>query len=624
MLSSAVLNFQEGLLEQSMEKSEIIRNYATECDIRSELITQLGETIRELEKQLQSQALQSADEVCDLQKQLVNLNLTLLEAKRSCDSMSRRLSWRVTRPLREILDAGVRRLQKVKHHPKAPGIDPDAASSATDPQMTGLVDLIRASALFDAKTYDGAADALAQGLDPALHYILMGEKQGLKPSSAFDPIYYGERYPDVAAWGGNRLGHYLEAGQFEGRRALPVACSLTLSVAGIKPERPTILLLIHEASRTGAPIIGWNIVHRLRGRLNVVVILMREGSLEKAFGEVAQAVVGPVGNDIFEPVEASGLARRLIETYRPLYAIANSAETRSFVPGLIKQAIPVVALVHEFSSRLPPGSLQALYENATEIVFPADIVRSASEIDYPFLSRRQTHILPQGPSEVPRSHGVTDDLRRAEEDKVISSRLRPEGAEGDIVVIGIGYVEWRKGIDLFIAAATAVLACQTEPPVRFVWVGDGYQSPAAMEVSSYLSEQIARSGLGDRFNLVAGVDNVECIYKKADILFLSSRLDPLPNVSIDAALHGIPIVCFAGASGIAEILASSDVTRELVVPHLDVAAAVTLLCSLAADRNKIQRFGDAVRAMARTRFDMGAYVAKVDALGRRARQGIDQ
>jgi glycosyltransferase involved in cell wall biosynthesis len=618
-----------------MEKSEIIRNYATECDNRSELITQFGEMIRELQKQLQSQAVQSADEVCrlqeqlqsqavrsadevcNLQKQLANLNLTLLEVKRSCDSMSRSLSWRVTRPLRVILNAGMRSLQKIKHHHKAPGIDPDAAASATDPHMSDLADLIRGSALFDAKTYDGAADALAQGLDPALHYVLMGERQGLKPSSAFDPVYYGKRYPDVAAWGGNRLGHYLEAGRFEGRRALSVASTLTLSVAGIKPERPTILVLIHEASRTGAPITGWNIVHRLRGQLNVVVILMREGRLEKAFGEVAQAVVGPVGNHIADPVEASSLARRLMETYRPLYAIANSAETRFLVPGLIKEAVPVVALVHEFSSRLPAGSLQALYENATEIVFPANIVRSASEIDYPFLRLRQTHVLPQGHSEVPRSHGVTDDLRRAEEDRIIGSRLRPDGADGDIVVVGIGYVEWRKGIDLFIAAATAVLACQTNPPVRFVWVGDGYHSPAAMEVSSYLSEQIARSGLGGRFNLVGGVDNVECIYKNADILFLSSRLDPLPNVAIDAALHGIPVVCFAGASGIAEILASSDETRELVVPHLDVAAAATLLCSLAADRNKIRRFGDAVRAMARARFDMEAYVAKVDALGRR-------
>ena len=91
-----------------------------------------------------------------------------------------------------------------------------------------------------------------------------------------------------------------------------------------------------------------------------------------------------------------------------------------------------------------------------------------------------------------------------------------------------------------------------------------------MELSSFLSEQISRSGLGDRFNLMDAIDDVESIYQEADLLFLSSRLDPLPNVSIDAALRGIPVVCFAEASGMAEILASNGETRELVVPHLDV------------------------------------------------------
>jgi SAM-dependent methyltransferase/glycosyltransferase involved in cell wall biosynthesis len=666
-----------GLLEQSIEDSEIVKRHRTENVRRSEMISHSEEAIRRLEeqlqsqdsqsiaqirqleeqlqsqdsqsiaqirqleeqlqsqdsqstaqirrleKQLQSEASQFATQTLQLQKQIESLSLTLGKEKLMRHSMSRSLSWRLTTPLRAVRDAFAKSLNTVKRRAKALGIDPNAAAPKIDPQESDLVDRIRASALFDADAYDATANARVQGFDPALHYVRVGESRGLNPSPAFDPVYYGERYPDVAAWGGNRLGHYLEAGRIEGRRPLPIAADLTLSVARIKPERPTVLVLIHEASRTGAPIIGWNIVHRLRRQLNVVVILMREGRLEKAFAEAAHAMVGPVGNDIVDPVEASSLVRRLIETYRPLYAIANSAETRSLVPGLVKEGVPVVALVHEFSSRMPIGSLQALYENATEIVFPADIVRSASEIDYPFLRLRQTHVLPQGPSEIPRSYEAIDDPWRAEEDLKIGSQLRPEGADSDIVVIGIGYVEWRKGIDLFIAAATAVLACRTKPPVRFVWVGDGYGRPPAMEVSSYLSEQIARSGLGDRFNLVGGVDNVECIYKKADILFLSSRLDPMPNVSIDAALHAIPVVCFAGASGIAEILASSEETRELVVPHLDVTAAASLIGSLAADRNKIRRLGDAVRDMARARFDMGTYVAGLDALGKQARQSSD-
>jgi hypothetical protein len=60
--------------------------------------------------------------------------------------------------------------------------------------------------------------------------------RGLKPSPGFDPVYYAERYPDVAAWNGNRLGHYLEWGRAQGRRVLSVADTLAFPVDGIKSD----------------------------------------------------------------------------------------------------------------------------------------------------------------------------------------------------------------------------------------------------------------------------------------------------------------------------------------------------------------------------------------------------
>jgi hypothetical protein len=200
------------------------------------------------------------------------------------------------------------------------------------------------------------------------------------------------------------------------------------------------------------------------------------------------------------------------------------------------------------------------------------------------------------------------------------SRLRPEGAKEDIVVVGIGFVDWRKGVDLFIAAATAILAREARPPVRFIWVGEGYRVSDAVDVSCYLSEQVTRSRLGNRFEFMDAVEDVESIYKEADIFFLSSRLDPLPNVAIDAVLRGIPVVCFSEASGMAEILASNVETRELVVPYLDVGAAAALIGSLAADGDKRRRIGDATRELCRARFDVGGYAIALDKLGRRARQ----
>jgi hypothetical protein len=59
--------------------------------------------------------------------------------------------------------------------------------------------------------------------------------------------------------------------------------------------------------------------------------------------------------------------------------------------------VPPVFKLHE-----PEGSLQPLYERATEVVFSVTLCGRASEDDYPGLWLRRTRVLSQGLSEVPR------------------------------------------------------------------------------------------------------------------------------------------------------------------------------------------------------------------------------
>ena len=122
-----------GLLEQTIEESEIVKRYATEEEKRSEVLTQLNHTVHELEEQLQSQASQSADQVRHLEEQLHSqaaqfadkahqvreqikqLNVALRKARSLSHSMIRSLSWRLTWPLRVIRDAGARLLKETRH-----------------------------------------------------------------------------------------------------------------------------------------------------------------------------------------------------------------------------------------------------------------------------------------------------------------------------------------------------------------------------------------------------------------------------------------------------------------------------------------------------------------------------
>ena len=77
-----------------------------------------------------------------------------------------------------------------------------------------VAQLVRATGLFDAGWYlDSNADVLADGVDPLLHYVLHGDREGRQPMPLFDPMFYRAHAGGVAA-ATNTLLHYCNVGRF--------------------------------------------------------------------------------------------------------------------------------------------------------------------------------------------------------------------------------------------------------------------------------------------------------------------------------------------------------------------------------------------------------------------------
>jgi Glycosyl transferases group 1/Rhamnan synthesis protein F len=170
-------------------------------------------------------------------------------------------------------------------------------------------------------------------------------------------------------------------------------------------------------------------------------------------------------------------------------------------------------------------------------------------------------------------------------------------------------------LDLFISAASIAKRLRPEADVHFLWIGDGYDPVNDTAYSCYLAEQIIVSGLEGSLTILPSVEDLNPFYDRADVFFMCSRLDPQPNVGIDAVTRGIPTVCFAGACGTAEVLAADPVTRRLVVPHLDAHLAATEICRLWEEQDSLTELRAAVAAVGRSAFDMNAYVDRIDQLG---------
>ena len=200
----------------------------------------------------------------------------------------------------------------------------------------------------------------------------------------------------------------------------------------------------------------------------------------------------------------------------------------------------------------------------------------------------------------------------------VGSLVRPDDATDAFVVLGLGAVQIRKGVDLFLSTAARARRIAPHVRFRFVWIGDGYDPVRDSAYSAYLASQIVRSDLTETVAILDAVDDLDPAYDAADVLFMSSRLDPQPNVGVIAMTRGMPTVCFDRATGTAEILSADPETRALVVPHMDAHAAAELICRLASDPAAFAAMKRATARVGNAAYDMGAYISQVDDWGRAA------
>ncbi|QTL03038.1 glycosyltransferase [Aquabacter sp. L1I39] len=483
---------------------------------------------------------------------------------------------------------------------------------ANEVEAEARAELVRRSQIFDATLY---ARRLPEGIDPFLHYVVVGEALGWACSEFFDPQYYCERYPDIVKANVAPLYHYEYHGRAEGRRPSSVVNRLTFPPMPVdQAGKDAILVISHEASRTGAPVLGWNLVKGLSQHAPVISLLLRGGELEESYREVSAACIGPLTWEDWDPSDARRLVERLIKDYRISYAVANSIETQIVVPELARRGVPVISLVHEFAAYTRPLSkMRNVYDWASHIVFPARISAKSSFDAFPGLDqRRGIHVLAQGRNDPPAGAGSLDEASE------LPSCLDRRKLKDAFIVIGLGHVQLRKGVDLFVTAAAAAMRLRPDIPFQFVWVGDGYDPEKDSAYSAYLAYQIEKADLGDRFKMVKAVSDLDPIYDAADAFFLSSRLDPQPNVAIDAMSRGIPTICFRDACGTAEILDADPATRALIAPHLDAHAAAQILCGIAENTAGRSKLRAEVARVGRTAFDFPSYVAKINEWGLQA------
>ena len=352
-----------------------------------------------------------------------------------------------------------------------------------------------------------------------------------------------------------------------------------------------VLLISHEASRTGAPRVAILVARSLVADGHTVHVVSRaRGPLLAEFEAVAPTTLEPLNR-----------VRRRLWSWRVTRTLAFLVDTALAAMTLLRRRADVVYVnstsaaiylrparwlrrrvvlhVHEsqeiasrfFESSRPPGNLEGI-----------DIIACS-----PSVQDGMCALTGRSAKEVPLLPSVPDD---AEVETRAREKPDRDYPSGELVVGCCGTVERRKGADLWVAAAREVRKALPEASIRFVWIGE-------------IAQPVDLAGADD-VEFIGPSSNPYAHMRHFDVATLPSRDDPFPLVVLEAMLLGRPVVAFS-VGGVSRQIGDAGI----LVPPGDVSAFAQAIINLLGDDASRAELGAAARARVIDQFSSHAFAA---------------
>jgi glycosyltransferase involved in cell wall biosynthesis/GT2 family glycosyltransferase len=386
--------------------------------------------------------------------------------------------------------------------------------------------------------------------------------------------------------------------------------------AAVTPERPSnkgfappdVLLVGHELSRTGAPMVLLDIARALQERAVVPEIVSpRDGPLRREIESEGVAVrieISPLQTwsdrlarlarpDLIGSLAAAALGRssRLLAAASRRMGGRRRRTSRALVNS--SSAFPL-------ASRLLDRTGCRVVWYIHETLDPALILRTGADLErFRDLTGRPGSIRVYGSEATRRAWaaaGFDGVVRYWSGLKRRPTEMRP-ASRGRRTILSVGTSGPRKGTgDLIEAFARAIASGAIPDDVDLCIVG--CQAPSIAPHSRDLLRRIWKEDVRGRVRLVGSVApaDLEPFYREASLYVQASTMECLPLALLTAMSHGLPIVTTdAGGCGEAVL----DRATGLVVPSRSLGRLADAMATLLADRDLACAFGAAAKA----RFD---------------------
>jgi glycosyltransferase involved in cell wall biosynthesis len=176
--------------------------------------------------------------------------------------------------------------------------------------------------------------------------------------------------------------------------------------------------------------------------------------------------------------------------------------------------------------------------------------------------------------------------------RTLHSNLIQKSKSSKIIIGGVMRFNYEKNLDLWIKVAKNL--SEKSDLVNFVIIGDGPEL-------SRVRRLIKKLELTKLVELVKPTNNIYSHMSKFDVLLLTSRIEGLPNVLIEAQLLGIPVVSTNCGGAIETFIDSSS---GILVGNYNPKLIADTLFLLVSDREGLSRYSANATVQAAQRFNI--------------------